>query len=206
MRKLGEILKETREQKHISQEEAASHLLQKKEIIQAIEDGNWKELPEAAYTKGFIKSYANFLGLDPERLLALHRAEYDERKYKKAKTKGKRRLMFTPNLLAPITFVLAVLIFTLYLFFQYTSVVSAPNLEIYTPQDDITTTASVIEISGKTEKETTVSVDGQLVPIDEVGNFNYQIKLQDGQNFIEIVASKRLSPKTKTTRLVRLAR
>ena len=197
MKKLGELLKEARLKKRISQQEAAKNLLLKKEVIDAL---------EAAYVKGFIKSYADFLGVDSTRLLALHRAEYDERKYEKAPPKAKRRLMFTPNLLAPITFVLAVLIFSAYLFAQYTQVLSAPKVEIYTPQNDITTTASVIEISGKTELETTVSIDGQLVPLDESGNFNYQIKLENGRNVIEIIGSKRLSPKTKIQRVIRLSR
>lgn len=206
MKKLGEILKETRISKHISQGEVASHLLQKKEVIEALEEGNWAALPDAAYVKGFIKNYANFLGLDDSRLLALHRAEYDERKYAKPAYRRKKRLMFTPNLLAPLAFAAAIIIFVSYLFIQYTSVVTAPEVEIFSPKDDITTTASVIEVSGKAEKDTVISIDGQLVPVDEFGNFNYQIQLKDGRNTIEIFASKRLSPKTKITRVVRLSR
>jgi cytoskeletal protein RodZ len=206
MKKLGEILKEARLSKHISQKEAAGHLLLKTEIIESLEAGNWSALPEAAYVKGFIKNYAEFLGLDASRLLALHRAEYDEKKYTKSAARKKRRYMFTPNLLAPLTFLVIVLVFVGYLIAQYTSVVSAPRLEIFTPADDITTAASVIEVSGLTEKETTISIDGELVPVDELGNFNYQIKLEEGRNVIEIVASKRLSPKTKITRTIRLGR
>ncbi|HSX18630.1 MAG TPA: helix-turn-helix domain-containing protein, partial [Candidatus Saccharimonadales bacterium] len=81
MRKVGEILKTTREAKHISQQEVASHLNLKIGQVEAIENGNWGSLPEAAYVKGFIKNYAHFLHLDSEKLLALHRAEYDERKF-----------------------------------------------------------------------------------------------------------------------------
>ena len=114
--------------------------------------------------------------------------------------------MFTPNLIPPITAAAAVIIFLSYLFVQYTSILSAPKVTINSPADDITTTASVIEVSGKTEKDTTISIDGELVPLDPSGNFNYQIKLQDGKNIIEIVASKRLSPKTKIKRVVRLSR
>lgn len=206
MIKLGEILKETRIQKHLSQHEVASALLLKEEVIKALEEGDWASLPEAAYVRGFIKNYADFLGLDARRLLALHRAEYDERKYLKRPAKTRRRLMFTPNLIVPTTVALAIIVFLAYLILQYTSILSAPRLEIYSPRDDITTTATVIEISGETEKDTTVSIDGQLVKVDESGNFNYQMKLKDGKNVIEIIASKRLSPKTKTTLVVRLSR
>lgn len=206
MKKLGEILAETRVEKNITQEDVAVDLRIKVDVVQALEEGDWGALPEAAYVKGFIKNYAEFLGLDSNRLLALHRAEYDERKYQKPQKRQKKRLMFTPNLISPITFSLTILLFVGYLSLQYTSILSAPKLEVYSPQDDITTTANIIEVSGKSEKETTISIDGELVKIDESGGFNYQIKLADGQNIIEIVATKRLSPKTKVTRLVRLAR
>ena len=206
MKKLGELLKETRTAKHISTEEVAKRLLLKKEQVEALENGNWAALPEAAYVKGFIKNYAHFLGLDSNHLLALHRAEYDEKKFTKAPRGKKRRLMFTPNLIGPLAALLAMLIFFGYLFIQYTSIASAPKVELYSPQDDITTTANIIEVSGKAEKETTVSIGGQLVPIDDLGNFTYQLPLSEGRNTIEIIASKKLSPKTKITRIVRLAR
>lgn len=206
MKKLGEILSEARSQKRLSQEEVARSLLFKKEVIKALEEGDWASLPEAAYVRGFIKNYADLLGLDARRLLALHRAEYDERKYLKRPREHKRRLMFTPNLIAPLTAAFAVIIFLAYLTVQYTSILSAPRLEIYTPADDITTTATVVEVSGETEEDTTVSIDGQLVRVDQSGNFSYQIELKDGKNVIEIVASKKLSPKTKITRIIRLSR
>ena len=206
MQSLGEILRDKRLEKRISIDEVAKHLIQKKEVIEALENGNWGALPDAAYVKGFIKSYANFLGLDSSRLLALHRAEYDERKYVEKPQKRKKRLMFTPNLLAPLTFTAAVLLFLAYLLLQYTSIVDRPKLDISSTQDDITTAASVIEVAGKTDKEAIVSIYGQLVPVDQSGSFNYQIKLEDGRNVIEIVASKRLSPKAKVQRTVRLSR
>ena len=207
MQKLGEILKETREKKHVPISKVAQTLHLKPDVIEAIEAGNWGYLPHHSYVKGFIKNYADFLGLDSNRLLALHRAEYDERQYNKdIPRKTRRRLMFTPNLLAPITFIIAILIFASYLFIQSTSILKAPTVEVTSPQDDITTTANVIEISGKAEKETALSINGEIVPLDESNNFNYLIKLEDGRNVIEIIGSKELSPKTKIIRVVRLSR
>lgn len=208
MRKLGEILKEERLAQNLSTQTAAKKLLLKEEALIALEEGNWADLPEKAYIAGFIKNYADFLGLDSARLLALFRGQYDERKFpqKAGPIFPKRRLMFTPNLIAPITLSVAIIIFVGYLLFQYTSILAAPKLEIFTPPDDITTTAAIIEISGQTEKDATIAIVGSLIPVDESGNFSYQIALVDGQNIIEIIASKRLSPKTRVTRTIRLSR
>lgn len=206
MQKVGEILKEQRQTQNLSIKKVARELLLKEEIITALEEENWASLPESAYIQGYIKNYAKLLDLDSTRLLALFRGEYDARKFAKSQKRQPKRLMFTPNLLAPITISVAIIIFVGYLLFQYTSILASPKLEIFTPPDDITTTAAIIEISGQTEKDATISIAGNLIPTDESGNFSYQIQLDDGQNIIEIIASIRLSPKTRVTRTIRLSR
>lgn len=208
MKTAGEILRGERARQKISIEKVASQLLIKKEHLQALEEGDWAKLPEPAYIKGFVKSYASLLEIDPDYLLALVRREYDEKKFqaKTADFRHQKRLMFTPEKLVPATFLVGLVIFITYLVLQYTSIAASPKLEITTPADDLTTTASVIEVAGQTEPGTTVSVDGQLVPVDSSGKFFYQLKLEEGQNIIEIIASKRLSPKTRVTRIVRLSR
>ena len=209
MKRAGEILREERLAQKIPIEKVASQLLIKKEHLQALEEGDWAQLPEPAYIKGFVKSYASLLGIDAVRLLALIRGEYDEKKFQaksSANRLNQKRLMFTPEKLAPAVFLVGLVIFITYLALQYTSIAKSPELEITTPSDDLTTTASVIEVAGQTEEGATVSVDGQLVPVDPGGKFFYQLKLEEGKNVIEIIASKKLSPKSKVTRIVRLSR
>lgn len=208
MKKLGEILHEERLTQNLTVEKVAQELKFKGELIDALETGQWSKLPEPAYVRGFIKSYANLLGIDAIRLLALYRAEFDERKYpqKQSPLSGEKRLMFTPNKLAPLLFICAVVAFVAYFLVQYLQIAKAPKLEIFSPPDDYSTTAAVIEVSGQTEEETTISINGELVPLDDSYKFYYQLPLSDGQNVIEIIASRKLAPKTKATRVVRLTR
>lgn len=44
-------------------------------LLDAIETGDRKQLPATPYAAGFVKSYAQFLGLDPNAYAALYRAE-----------------------------------------------------------------------------------------------------------------------------------
>jgi hypothetical protein len=37
--------------------------------LEALERGDWRALPGAVYTKGFLRNYAVYLGLDPEEVL-----------------------------------------------------------------------------------------------------------------------------------------
>ncbi|RTR19803.1 helix-turn-helix domain-containing protein [Azospirillum griseum] len=43
--------------------------------LQAIEDGRYQDLPGSAYAAGFLRSYAEYLGLDPVDIVARYKAE-----------------------------------------------------------------------------------------------------------------------------------
>lgn len=207
MKKFGELLAIARAKRRISTGRASRDLVIKKEHLEALEEENWQELPEPAYVKGYIKSYAEYLKLNPDFVLAIYRREFDERKFpQKLVTRSEERFFITPTKLLNLIFALAIVIFITYIAVQYSSVFSAPKLDISSPQNNEVTTVPVIKITGKTEKDTTVSINGNFAPVDETGNFSYEYILADGKNTFEIIASFRLSPKNKITRTVRLIR
>lgn len=205
---LGRTLLEKRESKGIAISRAAHDLLIKKEQLESLENGAWENLPEPPFVRGFIKNYGQYLGLDPDHLLALYRREYDASKHPSANLKRQKpkRFIITPTTLVTVSSIFVVAIFAVYLVFQYLSITAGPKLEIFAPPADTTTSAPVIRIDGKTEPGATVSVNGDFAAVDQDGNFIYEYALKDGQNIIEIIAAKRLSPKSKVTRIVRLSR
>ncbi len=209
MEKFGELLSSQRKVKNISLKKASQKLLIKEEHLEALEAEDWQNLPEATFVKGYIASYARFLGLDVDKILALYRREFDEKRYAKEdvpKAESPKSHFITPTRVRNTVFLTAVVAFILYITVQYSSIFAAPKLEVSQPPDDITVSVPVVGVSGKVEKESTVSVEGEFVPVDSAGNFSYQYNLSEGKNVIEIIASKRLSPKTKVTRTVRLIR
>ena len=113
MKTAGDLLSQARKGKKISLAKVARHLRLKESILEAIEAGDWPKLPELPFVKGFIKSYAQYLKLDPDYILALLRREYDEAKYPKRTSPliGPRRLMFTPEKVAKAAFILIILAF-----------------------------------------------------------------------------------------------
>lgn len=207
MRQFGELLLSARKKRRISIDRASRDLVIKKGHLQALEEENWRDLPEPAYVKAYIKSYAQYLKLDPEFVLAVYRREFDERMFPaKPVPKRERRFFVTPGKFLNAIFALAIVTFILYIATQYASIFSAPKLDISSPKNDEVTSVPAIKIIGQTEKDATVSVNGDFAPVDENGNFSYEYVLSDGKNDIELIASFRLSPKTKTTRTVRLIR
>lgn len=205
---LGRTLLEKREAKGISISRAAHDLLIKKEQLESLEAGDWENLPEPPFVRGFIKNYGDYLGLDTQRLLALYRREYDASKHPSANLKGRKlkRFLITPTRIVTLASIFVVGLFVLYLIIQYLSIISSPKLDVFAPPSDTTTPAPVIRVDGKTQPGATVAVNGDFAAVDQEGNFQYQYTLKDGQNIIEIIAAKRLSPKSKVTRIVRLSR
>lgn len=207
MATVSQILSQKRKEQDLSLEIISRDLHIKKENLEAIEKADWKSLPDPAFVQGFIKSYSEYLDLDPKYMLALYRREYDPKKHPQNTSVFKKTQTFflTPARLAVIIFVTVVVIFISYLFLQYTSILSSPKLVINNPPDNQTTTVPVTLISGKTEKDATVSVNGDFIPVDQDGNFSKELKLSEGQNVIEIIAARRLSPKSKVTKIIRLS-
>ncbi|WP_332237417.1 helix-turn-helix domain-containing protein [Sporolactobacillus sp. KGMB 08714] len=64
MSELGQTLKEAREAKGLSLDDLQEETKIQKRYLQAIEDGDFKQLPGDFYTRAFIKSYAEAVGVD----------------------------------------------------------------------------------------------------------------------------------------------
>ncbi|MBI4037453.1 helix-turn-helix domain-containing protein [Candidatus Curtissbacteria bacterium] len=207
MQRLGELLEAKRRGKRISLKKAAKNLSLKKEVLESLEKEDWQTLPEPTFVKGFLTNYASYLGIDPDFALALYRRGYDEAKYphKVSPLKQKRRLMFTPNKLAALSFSLSILAFLIYLSVQYFSILSTPQLDIINPQNDATTGIPIVIVQGSTEPGAVVSVNGEFAAVDESGKFEKEVKLKAGKNQIEVISSKKLSPKSKKTITLRLS-
>lgn len=66
---IGETLRSTRERRGITVEQVAQDTRISLRFIEALEDEQFDELPAPVYVRGFLRSYANYLKLDPQPLL-----------------------------------------------------------------------------------------------------------------------------------------
>lgn len=78
MLELGTLLREKREQEGLTLEQVSERIKLAPRTLAFIESGTKSELPHAVYVKGFVKSYATIVGLDPEELGAIVDAAYAE--------------------------------------------------------------------------------------------------------------------------------
>lgn len=70
---VGEILRSEREKKGLSIKDIEKATSIRALYLTAIEDDNYGVIPGEVYLKGFIRNYANHLGLDAKELLNLYR-------------------------------------------------------------------------------------------------------------------------------------
>ena len=63
---LGSLLRRSREERHIDLDEAVSATRIRRNYLEALENEEWSKLPSQVFVKGFLRSYAEFLGLDKE--------------------------------------------------------------------------------------------------------------------------------------------
>ena len=73
--KLGEVLRAAREGKGVDLARVERETKIRERYLSALERGEYRELPGPVYTKGFLRNYGAYLGLDPEYLIDLYRIE-----------------------------------------------------------------------------------------------------------------------------------
>lgn len=73
--KVGSLLKEMRLQKGLKLPDIAKKLCIRRFYLEAIEESNYADIPEFPYGVGFIRSYADYLGLNSGNIVELYKEE-----------------------------------------------------------------------------------------------------------------------------------
>jgi hypothetical protein len=60
---IGHILKDKREKNLLSIEYISNNLCLQRSLIESIENGSWENLPHIVYVKGYVRKYAELLGI-----------------------------------------------------------------------------------------------------------------------------------------------
>lgn len=75
MSKVGEMLRDERERQNLTFDDIEQSTSIRTRYLQAIEAGEYSVLPGDVYTKGFIRNYANILGLDGAEFVNMYNRE-----------------------------------------------------------------------------------------------------------------------------------
>lgn len=91
-------------------------------------------------------------------------------------------------------------IFSFYLYYQFRFYFRNPELILEVPSKDLMITKSFIEISGKIDMDSVLTLNGRPIYSKETGEFRERVNLGDGLNTLEFEAKNKAG---KVTRIIR---
>jgi cytoskeletal protein RodZ len=202
--RIGQILKKRRQSLRLSLTDVEIATKIRGKYLIAIEDSDYEKLSHDIYSKGFVQSYGDFLGLNGRIMAGQYLAERGGLPDERPKPIGRqpKSLVITPKLVIIVVALLVLASVLSYLGWQVSTLAAAPRLEIVNPASDQVIEGSLADISGKATLGADVFVNDAPVLTDAGGNFSEKIALQDGVNSIKVMAKNKLGKSTTVTRSI----
>lgn len=191
-------MSQKRNELHLSLGEVEKETKIRQKYLKAIEENNYLQIPESTTVKGFIRNYAQFLDLSINNVLAVFRRDFCENEKGQIIPRGLVKPLdnktfsfyWTPKLTAITGVTLLLTGFIFFFFRQYLNFFSAPPLQVTSPAEGQTFKEKVL-VSGKTDKDATIKIDGNLINLSDNGSFKEEIVLPRGENVVTIESSNR---------------
>lgn len=208
---LGERLVKLRSDRNMSVADVSRSTGIQIAYLEYLEQGMFKKLPAEVYVRGFLRRYAEYLGVSDESILRQYDREQgmnqslsknedqeDQNSMIRGAFKKLPSVLVTPKRITLlVSFLLAIFGF-LYVYTEYRSFVSEPILLITEPVERVTQveTPSIL-IVGSTDPDSKVFINDQLVLVSEGGEFREKVNLQNGVNTVTIRSVNRFSKEAK---------
>ncbi len=216
--KLGEVLRAAREAKEIDLIRVERDTKIRERYLSALERGEYRELPGAVYTKGFLRNYGAYLGLDPEYLIDLYRLETSGLATARPTAAGpprpitvrrRRTFVVTPGAVAAAILTILVGAFVAWLGYEFVNFARTPELRIVEPAGDVSAhTGSTITIRGVTAPDAEITVSGlpenPSTTADADGNFEMTLGLLPGSNEIRVQAMDPVTDRDSAVSVLRV--
>ncbi len=200
--RLGAMLLAARERKGVDLARAERDTKIRAKFLEALESSDFKALPGAVYTKGFLRNYALYLGLDPELVVARWKTEVGESRRSEPTTIAPRPLeaprggfTFSRGLIVAAILTLAVLAFAGYIGLQLFRFSQPPGLTVaQAAVSEADADAESTTLSGSASAGATVAIEalGQetyRVTAGPAGDWQQVVPLKKGRNDFTIVAT-----------------
>lgn len=204
---LGEKLQKFRTGHRKSLADVSRSIKIQVKYLEALESGSYAGLPADVYVRGFLRSYARYLGCDEEAILRMYERERNIQLSLKKKSSATNEslhirwpsFIVTAKTVWTACIVLALSGVVLYLFREYHTFVSAPRLVILEPRDQGVVSEADIVVRGEADHGARVLINGQSALVDAQGNFMEKLLLQPGLNTIVVSAANRFGKERTET-------
>jgi cytoskeletal protein RodZ len=211
---VGETLQLARERKGVDLYRAERDTKIRMQYLAALEDGDWDDLPAPVYTKGFLRNYAIYLGLDPDDVLDHWREEMEQLRTATRVAvapppmplvePGGRRFTLSPAIIVAGLVVLVIALFIGYLGVQFLRFVDVTQVALTYPSNVVTTLdASEITLQGTAGRGAIISITGPdgtpySTTADQNGVWSRTVPLTRGRNNFQIIATDPVTQRDST--------
>ena len=175
--------------------------------LKKIEKGEWCDLPSGVYVKGFLKKYAQTVGLDEAEVAARYESEWNQICALPASLAGNQNLNrfdLLKNISLRKIFTAAAAVFVIgYVSWQFRVILERPDLNLENPPtEDVVSAEAVLELAGRVSPGAALTVNNDPVYPEESGDFKKSVELLPGLNVLEIKAVSRFGKESKIIRRV----
>lgn len=208
MKTTGQLLQTTRLERHISLEEIESSTKIRVRYLQALEADEMLVFPSYPVARGFLKNYAEFLGLPSKPILAVFRRDFIRASQEKVvptskvESLEKKRINWSPKLGLMLSVGVFLIFLMGYLGYQYFSLIKPPSLKLFAPEPEEKITAEKVEVIGQSNPDSLVTINGLPAFVSTQGEFRYQLDLFPGENKIVVEAKSKKGKANRVERTV----
>ncbi len=202
---LPERLLAARERKGVDLFRAERDTKIRARYLGALERGDYRELPGAVYTKGFLRNYAQYLGLDPDEILLQWRRERGDGPSSdpvlvvpRTVAAPRQGITISPRVFGGLLLALVVIVVVGYVATQLVRYSKPPTITVTDPSSAVVTvdeTATKYTLRGSTSPGATVSITipGRDQPIQVTaspdGTWTLDVELRRGRNQFSVTAT-----------------
>ena len=206
---LGFRIRQRREELGLTVQDIAREVKISPHYVRALEEGDYALLAAKVYAYGFLKKILALLAVE-ERTNWVEQFDVEWDVWMKKKDKNPVSLakeISRGSYITPGRFFLGIgaallIAFLLFAAAQIKNFTGRPSLIIEAPSDKTEVSRPTIEVKGRTEKESRLTVNGREITIDGSGNFREEIQLLAGINELVFAARNRFGKETKEIRYV----
>lgn len=205
-RTLGAILKAARSKAGLTLEQAEQQTKVAAKHLRALEDGQYDQMPAEAYHIGYVRCYAEFLRLNPEKVIQLYRLERSDQRlrptlnsiYKLRPPRlGDWSFLVTPKLIGVIGMLAVFSGISGYIIYQVRKFAEPPMLEITNVPTEFTSNRDTVVLEGRTTQGAIVSMNAEPIYVGADGRFSQDVQLSPGLNQITIQAKSRVDKESR---------
>jgi cytoskeletal protein RodZ len=200
---LPERLYAARERKGVDLYRAERDTKIRARYLAALEQGEYGELGGDVYTKGFLRNYATYLGLDPEEVIAQWRRERGNApapkqviSVPKPIAQPRPGLQFSPGVVVAALLTILIAAIGVWLGVQVMRFAKPPTLDVTSPRDatmQLSEDATSYTLAGTSIPGATISVElaggTRQTSADSTGEWTMPVDLRRGRNEFKIDAT-----------------